>query len=176
MKTMLRFLAALLFTANAFAVDGIFLAVGNGQTTNMARVGATWNFDKTWFNEGNWLVTGYWEADIGSWRGNSAIGNNQTITEIGLTPVFRFQQKSPTGFAPYLEGAIGVHFISPTFIYANRKFGSSFQFGDHVGVGVRFGDKQQFDLAYRFQHLSNGSYRAPNQGINFNQLHFSYHF
>ncbi len=176
MKAVMRFLIVLLLSGNAFAVDGFSLEVGNGQHTDTARVGAFWNFNKTWFNEGDWLVTGFWEANVGTWRGNSAVGNNQTITEIGLTPVFRLQQKSPSGFAPYLEGAIGVHFISPTFIYTNRKLGSSFQFGDHLGFGVRFGEKQQFDLGYRFQHLSNGGLKVPNQGININELHFSYHF
>ncbi|MDP1996021.1 MAG: acyloxyacyl hydrolase, partial [Gallionella sp.] len=46
----------------------------------------------------------------------------------------------------------------------------------HVGVGARFGDRRQFDLGYRFQHLSNGGIKKPNQGINFNQIRFAYHF
>ncbi|TAN71966.1 MAG: acyloxyacyl hydrolase, partial [Gallionella sp.] len=29
---------------------------------------------------------------------------------------------------------------------------------------------------YRFQHLSNGSIKQPNQGINFNQIRFTCHF
>jgi hypothetical protein len=170
------FLIALLISGNVFAVDGLSVELGNGQQANTARVGALWDFNKTWFNEGDWLVTGFWEANVGTWRGNSASGNNQTITDLGVTPVFRLQQKSPTGFAPYLEGAIGFHLISPTYIYANRKFGSAFEFGDHIGFGTRFGDKQQFDIGYRFQHLSNGGIKKPNQGININQVHFSYHF
>lgn len=176
MKTIVSFLIALLVSGNVFAVDGLSVELGNGQHANSTRVGLLWDFNKTWFNEGDWLVTGFWEANVGTWRGNSAAGNNQTITDLGITPVFRLQQKSPTGFAPYLEGAIGFHLISPTYIYANRKFGSAFEFGDHIGFGTRFGDKQQFDIGYRFQHLSNGGIKKPNQGININQVHFSYHF
>ena len=112
----------------------------------------------------------------GTWKGRSAVGNNQNITDLGITPVFRFQQKNPSGMAPYLEGAIGFHLITPTFIYANRQVGRSFQFGDHVGFGLRFGEHQQFDLGYRYQHLSNGGIKKPNQGINLNQVHFVYHF
>ncbi|BBI99275.1 lipid A deacylase [Ferrigenium kumadai] len=169
-------LGAMLFSGSVLAVDGVSVEYGKGNATEMARVGALWNWDKQWFTEGNWLVTGFWEASVGSWRGKSAIGNNQTITDVGVTPVFRLQQKNPVGFAPYAEGAIGFHLITPTFIYANRHFGSSFQFGDHLGVGVRFGDHQQFDLGYRYQHLSNGGIKKPNQGINFNQVRFTYHF
>ena len=34
----------------------------------------------------------------------------------------------------------------------------------------------KYDLGYRFQHLSNADIKKPNDGINFNQIRFSYHF
>jgi hypothetical protein len=168
--------SALLFSANALAIDGVAVEYGNGDSTDMARASVLWSWDRQWFAEGDWVVTGFWEAALGSWRGKSVAGNNQTVTDIGITPVFRLQQKQPGAFAPYVEGAIGFHLITPTFIYANRHFGSSFQFGDHLGLGVRFGNHQQFDVGYRYQHLSNGGIKQPNQGINFNQIRFTYHF
>jgi hypothetical protein len=176
MKKNAWLLCVLLLSGNAWAVDGVSFELGNGDSTDAARVGAIWNWEKKWFTEGDWLVTGFWEATAGTWRGKSSAGNNQTITDLGITPVFRLQQKNLSGFAPYAEAAIGFHLISPTFINANRKFGSAFQFGDHIGFGVRMGGHQQFDLGYRFQHLSNGSIKKPNQGINLNQIHFAYHF
>ncbi len=176
MKKISLLVSALLFSTSVFAVDGVSVEYGNGDATNMARVGANWKWDKQWFTEGNWLVTGFWEASVGRWDGHSSAGDNQTITDLGITPVFRFQQKNPSGFAPYAEAAIGFHLITPTFINADRKFSTAFQFGDHIGLGVRFGDRQQFDLGYRFQHLSNGSIKKPNQGINFNQIRFGYQF
>lgn len=176
LKKVTGFLCALLFSGNVWAVDGISLELGNGDQTDVVRAGAIWNFDRQWFTEGDWLVSGYWEATAGSWKGRSAVGNNQTITDLGITPVFRLQQKTPSAISPYLEAAIGFHLISPTFVYANRHFGSAFQFGDHIGLGVRFGEQQQFDLGYRYQHLSNGGIKKPNQGINLNQVHFVYHY
>ena len=166
----------LLFSSSVWAVDGISVEAGNGKATNTGRVGAIWNFDHPWFTEGSWQVAGFWEAMAGTWRGHSSYGDNQTVTDLGLTPVFRFEQKVPSSVAPYLEGAIGFHLISPAFINAQRRFGSSFQFGDHIGAGVRLGDHQQYDLGYRFQHLSNGGIKQPNQGINLNEVHFIYHF
>lgn len=166
----------LLLSGNVWAVDGMSVEAGNGDATNTARVGAVWNFDHPWFTEGNWQVAGFWEAMAGQWQGHSGYGNNQTVTDIGLTPVFRFEQKKSGAFSPYLEGAIGFHLISPAFVNAQRRFGSSFQFGDHVGFGVRLGEHQQFDLGYRFQHLSNGGIKKPNQGINLNEVHLIYHF
>ncbi len=176
MKQIGLLVSVLFFSGNALAVDSASVEYGNGDATDMTRVGLSWNWDKQWFTEGDWLVAGYWEASLGSWRGRSTSGNNQTVTDVGITPVFRLQQKNPGAFAPYAEAAIGFHLITPTFIYANRNFGSAFQFGDHIGVGTRFGDRRQFDLGYRFQHLSNGGFKKPNQGINFNQIRFAYHF
>jgi len=176
MKKIGLLISALLFSGSVSAVDGMSVEYGNGDATDIMRVGAVWKWDKQWFTDGNWLVAGFWEASLGSWRGHSAKGNNQTITDIGITPVFRLQQKNLSGFAPYAEAAIGFHLITPTFINADRKFATAFQFGDHVGAGVRFGGHQQFDLGYRFQHLSNGSIKKPNQGINFNQVRFAYNF
>ncbi|MBI3223287.1 MAG: acyloxyacyl hydrolase [Nitrosomonadales bacterium] len=176
MKRIAGVVAGLLLSANVWAVDGVSFELGNGDYTDTARAGAIWNWDKQWFSEGDWQLTGFWEASVGMWRGRSSIGDNQTVKDLGFTPVFRFQQKHPSGVAPYLEAAIGFHLISPTFIYANRRFGSAFQFGDHIGFGARFGEHQQFDLGYRFQHLSNGGIKKPNQGININQVHFAYRF
>ncbi len=175
MKKIGLLISTLLFSGGVSAMDVVSVEYGNGDATDMARVGAAWNWDKQWFTGGDWLVAGFWEASLGRWRGHSAVGNNQTVADVGITPVFRFQQKNPSGFAPYVEGAIGYHMISPAFVYANRKFGSAFQFGDHVGFGVRFGAHQKFDLGYRFQHLSNCGIKKPNQGINFNQVRFSYY-
>jgi len=175
MKKLIGMVLGGLLSTQVLAVDGISLEAGNGDYTNMARAGALWNWDQSWFGENSdWHVTGFWEASAGQWRGRSSVGNNQTITDLGLTPVFRYQQKTVSGFAPYLEAAVGVHLIAPTFIYDNRKFGSSFQFGDHVGFGVRLGE--QFDLGYRYQHLSNGGIKPPNQGINLHQIHGIYRF
>ena len=169
-------LAALLMTSNAGAVDGLSFEAGRGEYTNTKRVGAIWNWQKQWLTDGAWQLTGFWEAMAGSWRGHSPAGNNRTITDLGVTPVFRLQQRNRTGFAPYVEGAIGFHLISPTYIYANRKFGSAFQFGDHVGFGVSFGEREQFDIGYRLQHLSNGDIKQPNQGVNLNEVHLIYRF
>jgi lipid A 3-O-deacylase len=176
MKKLGLLISVLLYSANVFAVDGVSVEFGNGNSTDLVRLGVISNWEKQWPVSENWQFAGFWEASLGSWRGHSANGNNQVITDLGLTPVFRLQQKNMSGFAPYAEGAIGFHLVSPTFINADRKFGSSFEFGDHVGAGVRFGAQQQFDLGYRFQHLSNGSIKKPNQGINFNQIHLAYRF
>ncbi len=178
MKKLGLLIVALLFSSNLYAVDSVSVAYGDGSgyPADMMHIGVGWDWDSRWFDEGDWLVTGYWEATAASWRSRSVIYSNRSITDIGFTPVFRLQQRNPSAIAPYFEGAIGFHLISPTSISDGRRFGSAFQFGDHVGVGVRFGEQHQYDLSLRYQHLSNADIKQPNQGIDFNQLRFAYHF
>ncbi len=177
MKRLLVLVFFSMMATRACAVDGVFVEYGLGNMVEMGRVGALWKWDESWLNEGDWHVTGFWEASLGNWRGYKPENDNQSIVEIGITPVFRFAPKYAVGVSPYLEGGfIGMHLISPTFIYSARKFGSAFQFGNHLGFGMSFGERHQFDFGYRYQHLSNGDIKQPNQGINFSELHFIYRF
>jgi hypothetical protein len=166
------FSALLCFAGSAQAVDSASFEYGTGNGAQMWRVGAQWDWKSRWLQSGNWHMGGYWDAQIGQWGGS---GKN-TITDLGLTPVFRYQQTTPSSISPYVEGAIGFHLISPVRLEPNRGFSSAFQFGDHVGAGARFGEHGRYDLGLRFQHLSNAGIKHPNNGINFTQVRFQLHF
>ncbi len=97
------FLCALLFSGHVWAVDGVSIEMGNGDHADVARAGAVWNWDKQWFTDGDWLVAGFWEATVGTLKGRSSVGNNQTVTDFSVTPVFRLQQKNPSAIAPILK-------------------------------------------------------------------------
>ena len=172
--------AALAFSPMASAVDGVSFEYGKSDSTNadvkLYRVGAQWDWNKRWFDTGSWHLGGYWDVSLGYWNNDSASKTHSSITDIGLTPVFRFQQNNPSGVSPYLEAGIGFHLLSATSVSTERNFGSSFQFSDHLGAGLRFGDKGRYDIGYRYQHLSNAGIKDPNQGINFHQLRLQYHF
>lgn len=185
MKKLFMLMLLLLMARQTHAVDGVFMEYGLGDASvissasmvKMYRVGALWKWDKSWLNDGDWQVTGSWEASLGNWRGYKPDDDNQTITDVGITPVFRFAQKVGSGMMPYLEGGLfGMHLISPTFIYSGRNFSTAFQFGHILGFGVSLGEHREFDFGYRFQHLSNGNIKKPNNGVDFNQIHFAYRF
>ncbi len=164
----------------AHAIDGMSIEFGDADSSysdvRLYRVGVQWKWSKRWFDTGNWHLGGYWDASLGYWDNKSPGATHSSIFDAGLTPVFRFQQNNPSGFSPYVEAGIGIHFLSHTSVTAQRQFGSSFQFGDHVGVGLRLGGKGQYDLGYRFQHLSNAGIKQPNNGINFHQVRLQYNF
>lgn len=162
----------LLFHESAQAVDSVSAEYGSGNGARLWRAGAQWKWDSKWLQAGNWHMGGYWDLQAGQWSGS---GKN-TITDVGLTPVFRYQQTVPSGISPYVEGAIGFHLIQPVRLEADRGFSTAFQFGDHVGVGARFGERGRYDLGLRYQHLSNAGIKKPNNGINFTQVRFQVHF
>jgi len=164
----------------AHAVNGISLELGSSDSSNasvdIVRVGLQWNWKSRWSVGADWQLGGYWELNLGYWENDSPFRTNSGLTDIGFTPVFRLQPSNLSGASPYVELGIGMHLLSKSSVGRERRFGSMFQFGDHIGVGVRFGPKGAYDLGYRFQHLSNASIKAPNQGINFHQVRLQYHF
>ena len=156
----------------AHAVNGSSIELGTGDdSTQQVRVGVRWNWDKRWSIGQSWNATGFWEASLGYWDGDGA--GAKGLWDIGFTPVFRL---SPNGSNFFLEGAIGAHLLSETRINNRRVFGSSFNFGDHVGFGWAFGEKNRYEIGYRFQHLSNASLADPNDGINFHQIRFGFNY
>ena len=163
------FLALFCFSLPAQAVDSWSGEIGGGESVNVMRVGAQWKWDRKWLQSGEWHLGGFWDLQLGKWDGKG--GDN--ITDIGLTPTFRYQRNSGQGV--YAEGAIGFHLLSDKQITASKRFGGTFQFGDHIGVGYRFGDKNKYDINARLQHMSNAGIKKPNPGINFFLIRFQYH-
>jgi len=176
----LLLVAILLLPISARAVDGISLELGSSDSSNaavdMGRIGLQWNGATRWALGSNWHIGGYWDVTFGHWSNDSPRRTNSSVTDFGVTPVLRLQQTNPSGVSPYVEAGVGFHLLSHASVSEERKFGTMFQFGDHVGVGLRFGQKRAFDLGYRYQHLSNASIKKPNQGINFHQVRLQYSF
>ena len=160
--------------APAKAIDGMSLEIGNGDAVDMARVGVQWDWKKRWFQGSDWHLGGYWDLAGGYWqRSGAAAGEHEDLFDIGFTPVLRIQPNGLGG--PYVEAGIGLHLLSHSSI-GDRRMSTAFQFGDHLGIGYRFGTKGSYDLGYRFQHLSNASIKRPNPGINFHQIRLQYNF
>ena len=153
----------------AHALDGVSAEFGYSDDVRLWRAGLQWKWERRWWRGGAWELGGYWDLSLGGWRNGS-----DTVYDLGLTPVFRLEGTAPG--SAYVEAAIGAHFISDLRIDENKAFSTSFQFGDHIGVGLRFGPRERYDMSLRLQHLSNGGIRKPNPGIDFLQLRLQYHF
>jgi lipid A 3-O-deacylase len=157
----------------AAAVDSIAFEAGTGDGTDMARVALQWDMKKRWIEGGDWHLGSHWDVGLGYWHRNAVAGQDDDLTEIGVTPMLRFQQNSVRGL--YVEGGIGVHLLSRSHI-GNKRLGTLVQFGSSIGVGWRFGEKGQYDLSFSYQHLSNAGIKQPNDGIDFSRIRFRHHF
>ncbi len=148
----------------SFAFFGAECGYGSGiDDTWMARVDGQWKWEQLSANGKSLGFETRWQTSTGIWRGDHDIFN------ASFTPILRLQYLAlGPSILPYLEGAVGFHYISETRM-RNRVFSTNFQFGDHLGVGIRFG-RSGLDICYQFQHLSNASIKRPNAGINFHIL------
>ena len=156
-----------MLVANAAMAFGLQLEYGDGDD-GIKRYGAAlqWEWQRKWFTEGDWYLGGYWELSGSYWDGDPGRYNNDSLGEFGFTPVFRLQPHNNSGFRPFVEAGLGGHVLTENEL-EDKDFSIAWQFGSHLGAGVQFGSNNQFELLYRFQHLSNASLGDSNPGINF---------
>lgn len=92
------------------------------------------------------------------------------ITQVGLTAALRLQ---PHGQSWFAELGVGANYRGPICRTDKKRFSTAFNFGDHVGVGWKFGEGERQELALRLQHFSNAGSRQPNAGENFWPLRYT---
>ena len=170
---------ALFAAQSSFGADNAFTSVsaefGSGNKTQMLRVGVQADWDVRWFQSNGTHLGGYWDASLAEWRSKAyrnVAGQTQNLTDIGFTPVFRFERDDKKGF--YAEGGIGFNRLSKLYDNDGRRLSTLFEFGDHIGVGYVFDNK--LELGAKIQHFSNGGYKHPNSGVNWLEVKTSYHF
>jgi hypothetical protein len=167
-----------LASASVHALDGVALELGTADSdedVNRYGIAFKWDWSAQWFAVGEWYLGGYWEAGATYWDGDKGRTGNDSLGDFSVTPVFRLQRKEGWTLAPFLELAVGAHVHTDDSI-GDKDFDIVFAFGSHVGAGFRFGGHQQYELLYRFQHLSNAGIGDDNPGINFHVLHLGYRF
>ncbi len=162
-------------------VDAISLSLGTDEgsiNADIYRLGLENRWKRTWFNGGAWNVGGYWDAELAYIKTDDAEhGENDELYDISLTPVFRLQRDTAlsSGVSPFAEAGIGAHLFSTTSL-ADDSYSTAFQFGSLLGFGLGFGKYGQYELGYRFQHISNASIKKPNDGLNLHMLRLGYSF
>ena len=173
-KSLITLSAAVLLSitgvSSALAADGNFdtasLEYGTTAKARMVRFGIQSQWDKKWFVSNGTHVSGYWDLSLAQWRGTAyrgIPGDNQHITNIGFTPVFRFQADDKRGW--YAEGGIGLNLLTKRYNNDDNELSTHFQFGDHIGAGYVLANG--WDVGMKIQHFSNGGYKKPNDGVNF---------
>jgi lipid A 3-O-deacylase len=121
------------------------------------------------------VVNLYWEATMGRWRAEQEDGRSHSawITQLGITPVFRWHPANGNWFA---ELGIGANFLLPIYRSRDKRFSTTFNFGDHIAVGWYLDAAREHELALRLQHFSNAGIKHPNPGEDFLQVRYSWKF
>lgn len=163
------------FAADNKLIDSASFEFGSGAKVQMARVGAQSDWNRRWFASNGTHLSGYWDASLAQWRGTAyrnERGRHQNLTNIGFTPVFRFQRDDKLGW--YAEGGIGLNLLSELYNNDSNRLSTKFQFGDHLGAGYVF--NKNWEIGVKVQHFSNGGYKKPNSGVNFFVVKAAYRF
>lgn len=167
--------------ARARSIDAVAITMGDAlharTHVRMVRVALQRHWPRHWFAHDGWYLGGYWELGLGYWRGNPGDTGNRSLEVIDFRPVLRWQYAGGSGETPdvYLEVGTGPALLSRTEI-ENRRFSTAFQFGSHIGLGMRFGPGRCYEISYRLMHYSNANLKFPNNGMTFNALQFTAHF
>lgn len=167
-------LAQLIMSA-ACAVDSVSLELGVAEHAQFSRIGLQSQWQSRWWESRETHLGGYWDMSLAQWRAlrfRGAFDARQNITDVGLTPVLRFQANDKKGW--YLEAGIGAHLLSDLYDNAGRRFSTRFQFGDHLGLGYVTQNHLAFSL--HVQHFSNGGIKRPNPGELFGVVKMTYEF
>ena len=158
----------------AHAIDAATVEAGSGIRTQFVRGSVQWNFQRALYESDRMAVKGYWDLSLAQWRGtrfDNQAGVNQNLTEIGITPMFRFQ---PKGSKFYGEAGIGMHVLSELYNNNDRKLSTAIEFGSQLGIGYNLTPRT--DVGLSIQHYSNGGIKHPNSGVNFVSMKVSYNF
>jgi lipid A 3-O-deacylase len=158
--------AALMGQSVSAQAAGIEFSVGEtGESTQSYRLGMKFDWDKSWLQSDVGRLTGYWDGAYTYWDGDKRSSNNS----LSFSPVFVYEFAGAS-VKPYIEAGIGVAFFSNTQV-EDRNLGSSFNFEDRIGFGLRFAGGHEVGI--RATHYSNAGIKDPNEGIESYALHYT---
>ena len=125
-------------------------------------------YRRTLASDTRWWVPTQVEFGGGIWRVPDLAGTTQRF-DLHATPVWR------ADFArTYVEGGIGLYLLSHTINNDVTHMSTSFEFGSHIGAGLRLGERGETRVGIALQHLSNAGIKEPNSGVNFILLSASF--
>ena len=164
----------LLSAAPVWALSGMSSEIGYADNARLLRASSVWNLDQRWLSGAGWHLAPQVHAGIGVWSGTATQKN--TIAEVFVAPSVRYRPNASSGQQPYVEAGLGAHLISESRLDDQRDLGANLLLSEHLVVGVVFGDRSQYDLSYRFQHMDNAGQRATNPGLNAHQVRLLYNY
>ncbi len=169
-------LCATAAAANAADNASLDISPGYGDDVDVLALMVTFDRGAPLVERATWRLTAQYEFGVTVFHGTRTdIGGYKTIAGFGAMPVLRAEW--PQGRWPvFVEAGIGAMLLTHTKLQLDHQFSTAFQFGEVLGVGTRFGDRSQYELGLRLQHMSNADIKAPNNGLTWGALRFAWKF
>ena len=166
---LLATLALLAFAGTAASHEQSELMTSVGRAADNADIDIIrLGYRRTLASDVRWWMPTLVEFGGGIWRVPDFAGTTQRF-DVHATPVWR------RDFArTYVEGGIGVYLLSHIINNDTTHMSTSFEFGSHIGAGLRLGERRETRVGIALQHLSNAGIKEPNGGVNFVLLNASF--
>lgn len=156
--------------------QGVGLFLEGGQATHRGTDTDTWTIGVraptgVQFFEGRLqlAIEGY--ASL--WQADPLPGARERFTQVGVVPMLRWRFDG--GRSPwFVEAGVGASYLLDDYRTRTKRFGSRWNFSDHVGVGLSFGAQQRHTLGLYVKHVSNGGLESPNPGETFYVVRYGY--
>jgi lipid A 3-O-deacylase len=167
-------LAAIIGTAGANAAadgfrapTGLGLTAASGDQTTLYGLSTYWDSVCTCAPLAERGLDVRLYAQVAYWRGTERPSDHESLWEGSVTPALRWMGPAVGAATLFTDLGLGVSLISQTRINRDRQFATTFQFNEHFGVGLAFGEKRRYELAAYVRHVSNGSIKQQNDGETF---------
>lgn len=147
---------ASLLVWNPMQLDGLGFDHGSDHSFGRTRMLWLWNMAEPIAEYGSVTLAGHYEFGFGQ-----IVPSPQNV-QLGIAPILEWQFNGLPG-SPMLETGLSANWLTLTE-QADRQISTNFQFGEILGVAMKLGDWQ---IGARYQHLSNGDVKQPNNGYNF---------
>ena len=115
---------------------------------------------------GAWWMPSHAQFGVSSWHVPDVRGTTRRF-DLNATAIWRAER----GWG-YYEAGIGGYLLSKTINNDENRVPSAWEFGSHIGAGLRFASKHTIGVA--IQHLSNAGIKQPNGGIDLVQVQYTF--
>lgn len=156
-----------------FKPSTVFLQAGEGEDTRAVTVGLTWDWDKSW-SLGLGRLGGHWELSASRWSYPPMDGRREAwLGQVGVVPTLRYRWDEGMSTL-FVEAGIGASWTTTLYQTQRKRFSTTFNFADHVGIGWTFGASREHEISLRIKHYSNAGIKRPNPGVNLLEIRYSH--
>jgi lipid A 3-O-deacylase len=160
--------------AAAATAEGRAVALQAGEAgSDYERVGLSLRLGPLWSSQwGNWKASLRPELELSHFRYTGPAAGPDSMEQIGAIGVLHLHHGEGS-IRPYVEAGLGAALFSRDQL-GSKDFSTSFQFSEHLGLGLEFAERWFAGLQY--SHYSNADIEKPNDGLDLHQIVIGMHF